>query len=153
MKITNVLSKENIIFNMEAKSKAEIIETLSNILSSNPQVKDVLKMKESISEREKVLSTGLGNGFAIPHCRTEEVEGIVAAFGKTSKLVEFDALDNKPVQFIFLIASNTKMNAEHLKLLGKLGKLTSNKILLDKILQAKNSDEIYSVFIESDNSD
>jgi fructose-specific phosphotransferase system IIA component len=152
MKITDVLKKENIIFELKAQTKDEIIDELINSLKQNKQIKNINKLKDAILEREEVLSTGIGKGVAIPHCRTDAVEGIIIAFGKTLLPVDFESLDNKPVLLIFLIASNEAMNSEHLKLLNQIGKMASNDELLSRIVRAKDSDEIYNILAELDNS-
>ena len=152
MKITSILNKENIIFELKATTKAEVIDELITALSDNKQVKDIKKLKEAVLEREEVLSTGIGKGLAIPHCRTNAVEDIVIAFGKTKIPIDFEALDNKPVSFVFLIASNENLNREHLKLLKQISTMTYNDELLSKIVRAKDSDEIYNQLIELDNS-
>ena len=152
MKITDVLKKENIIFELKAQTKDEIIDELINSLKQNKQIKNINKLKDAILEREEVLSTGIGKGVAIPHCRTDTVEGIIIAFGKTLLPVDFESLDNKPVLLIFLIASNEAMNSEHLKLLNQIGKIASNDELLSRIVRAKDSDEIYNILAELDNS-
>lgn len=152
MKITSILNKENIIFELKATTKAEVIDELIEFLKNNKRVKDLKKLKDAVLEREAILSTGIGKGLAIPHCRTNSVEGIVIAFGKTIIPIDFEALDNKPVLLIFLIASNENLNSEHLKLLMQIGKMTSNDELLNKIVMAKNSNEIYNLFLELDNS-
>lgn len=150
MKITSILNKENIVFELKATTKAEVIDELITALSDNKQVKDINKLREAILEREEVLSTGIGKGLAIPHCRTEAVNGIVIVFGKTKVPIDFEALDQKPVLFVFLIASNENMNREHLKLLKQISTLTYNDELLSKIVKAKDSDEIYNQLIELD---
>ena len=152
MKITSILNKENIIFELKATTKAEVIDELITALSDNKQVNDIKKLKEAVLEREEVLSTGIGKGLAIPHCRTNAVEDIVIAFGKTKIPIDFEALDNKPVSFVFLIASNENLNREHLKLLKQISTMTYNDELLSKIVRAKDSDEIYNQLIELDNS-
>jgi fructose-specific phosphotransferase system IIA component len=152
MKITSILNKENIIFELKATTKAEVIDELIEFLKNNKRVKDLKKLKDAVLEREAILSTGIGKGLAIPHCRTNSVEGIVIAFGKTIIPIDFEALENKPVLLIFLIASNENLNSEHLKLLMQIGKMTSNDELLNKIVMAKNSNEIYNLFLELDNS-
>jgi fructose-specific phosphotransferase system IIA component len=152
MKITDVLKKENIIFELKAQTKDEIIDELINSLKQNKQIKNINKLKDAILEREEVLSTGIGKGVAIPHCRTDAVEGIIIAFGKTLLPVDFESLDNKPVLLIFLIASNEAMKSEHLKLLNQIGKMASNDELLSRIVRAKDSDEIYNILAELDNS-
>ena len=152
MKITDFLSKENIIFELKATTKAEVIDELLTALLDNKQVKDIKKLKEAVLEREEVLSTGIGKGLAIPHCRTNAVEGIVIAFGKTKIPIDFESLDNKPVLLVFLLASNENMNSEHLKLLKQISKMTSNDELLSRIVRVKDLDEIYNIFVEFDNS-
>lgn len=152
MKITDILKKENIIFELKATTKAEVIDELIFALADNKQVKDIKKLKEAVLEREEVLSTGIGKGLAIPHCRTDAVDGIVIVFGKTKIPIDFESLDNKPVLLLFLLATNENMNAEHLKMLKQLSVMMNNDDLLSRIVRAKDSDEIYNSFLQFDDS-
>lgn len=153
MKLSDIINKDRIIIELKSNTKEDVINELIDKIKSTSQVLNFEKLKNAIFEREEVLSTGIGNGIAIPHCRTNSVEGIIAAFGRASNPVEFDSLDNKPVNILFLFASNENLNSEHLKLLNQLGKIAHNKDLLNKLLTAKNVDEIYSALSESNGSE
>jgi mannitol/fructose-specific phosphotransferase system IIA component (Ntr-type) len=91
------------------------------------------------------MSTGIGNGFAIPHCTTNVVKEYIAAFGKSSKPVEFDSIDHKPVYLFFLVAGNNVK--QHMRLLSHIVRFMNNEVK-DKLLNAKNAEEIYFIFRE-----
>lgn len=150
MSIYSILNESQIIYDLKGQSKEEIISELMESLRSNEQIVDIQIVKEAILNREKLLSTGIGKGFAIPHCKTNAVEGIVAAFGKTIFPIEFDSIDSKPVHLVLLIASNNKINSEHLKLLSKVGNLFSTESFINKLLNTKSSVEILNAFKEAE---
>jgi len=150
MSIYTILNESQIIYDLKGQSKEEIISELVESLRFNNQIIDIQKVKEAILNREKLLSTGIGKGFAIPHCKTNAVEGIVAAFGKTIFPIDFDSIDKQPVRLVLLIASNDKINSEHLKLLSKVGNLISNEAFINKLLNTKSSAEILNVLKEAE---
>lgn len=152
MKITSVIKKENIIFELNAATKSDVIDELITALSNSKQVKNIKKLKEAVLEREEVLSTAIGKGLAIPHCRTDAVDGIVMAFGKAKVPIDFGSLDNKPVVLIFLLASNENMNVEHLKLLRQISSIAGSDELLSRIGISKDSEDIYNILTELDYS-
>lgn len=150
MSIYSILNESQIIYDLKGQSKEEVISELIESLKFNKQIIDIQKMKAAIIDREKLLSTGIGKGFAIPHCKTNAVEGIVVAFGKTIFPIEFDSIDSKPVHLVLLIASNDKINSEPLKLLSKVGNLISNEAFINKLLNTKSSAEILNTFKEAE---
>ena len=85
MKISDILTEDLVVTGLEGKSKDEIINHLIDLVSASPKVLDREKVRKAIFEREKIMSTGVGNGFAIPHGKTDAVTDIVAAFAVTSE--------------------------------------------------------------------
>lgn len=150
MKLKDIITKDYIIYEMKSNTKDDLIEEMINTLSKNPKIKNPSKLRDAIFQRENILSTGIGNGLAIPHCKIKEVEGIVAAFGRKSSGVHFESADNQPVNLIFMIASNENLNTAHLKLLNKLGKLSVDKDFLQSIYSSKNEEEIISIIYDFD---
>ncbi|HVO74219.1 MAG TPA: PTS sugar transporter subunit IIA [Ignavibacteriaceae bacterium] len=145
MKISEIIPKDKIIPQLKGRSKEEVINELADLFKDDPRVYDFEALKNDIFKREKIMSTGIGNGIAIPHCTTNVVKEYIAAFGRSPVPVEFGAIDNQPVSIFFLIAGNDVK--QHMKLLGSLTKFMKNEIK-EQLLGAKNSDEIYHVFKE-----
>jgi fructose-specific phosphotransferase system IIA component len=146
MKICDVLNKDCVIPELKANSKETAIDELLNIFKDDKKVKDIAGVKKAVMEREKIMSTGVGNGFGIPHCKTNKVDGILAAFGKPKKPIEFDALDGKPVNLIFLLICNDNLVAPHIKLLSRISLLMNNETTRNKLSSAQTVDEIFEIF-------
>lgn len=148
MNIHNLLVDSQIVPDLKSITKEKVILELLDSIKQNKQVLEIDKIADAVFDREKLLSTGIGKGFAIPHCKTSAVEEIVVAIGKTINPIEFHSIDNKPVHIIILIASNININSEHLVLISKIGRLISDDNFVSKIKNCKSSNEILSVFKE-----
>jgi fructose-specific phosphotransferase system IIA component len=146
MKICEVLNKSTIIPELKATTKEEAIDELLNIFSKDERILDLEGVKNSIMEREKIMSTGVGHGFGIPHCKTNKVTEILAAFGKTKEPINFEALDGNPVNLIFLLIGKDNLVAPHIKLLSRISLLMNNSEVRESLNNAKTVDEIYSIF-------
>ena len=152
MKICEVLSKSTIIPELKATSKEEIIDELLNLYKDDPRIIDINDVKSSVMEREKIMSTGVGHGFGIPHCKTNRVTEILAAFGKTKSPVDFEALDGNPVNLVFLLIGKDNLVAPHIKLLSRISLLMNKDEVRDRLNAATTSEEIYSIFEEEESS-
>ncbi|MBI5417469.1 PTS sugar transporter subunit IIA [Candidatus Poribacteria bacterium] len=144
MKISDFLNKKNIIMNLKAKEKQEIIEEIVDVVS-----KDSKEKKEIINvlmDRERLGSTGIGEGIAIPHGKTSLVKKINLAFGRSGEGVNFEALDGTPVYLFFLLVA-PKEDPEnlHLKILAKLSRLLKDKHFRSLLLQAKDEMEVLNI--------
>src|SRR5689334_21662778 len=103
MKISDILDESLVVNNLTGQSKEEIINALIDVVSTSPKVLDKEKVRTAIFDREKIMSTGVGNGFAIPHGKTDAVSDIVAAFCVTKEAINYQSLDDKPVRLVFLL--------------------------------------------------
>ena len=146
MKICEVLKPATIISEMEVDSKEEAIDELLKLFNEDERIIDIHEVKKAIMEREKIMSTGVGHGFGIPHCKTSKVTEIVAAFGKTKNPIDFDALDGKQVKLIFLLIGKDNLVAPHIKLLSRISLLMNKEDVREKLINATSADEIYSIF-------
>jgi mannitol/fructose-specific phosphotransferase system IIA component (Ntr-type) len=145
IKISEIIPKEKIIPDLKSRDKEGIINELIDLFHNDKNVYDIDALRGDIFKREKIMSTGIGNGFAIPHCTTDVVKDYIAAFGKSSNPIDFESIDGEPVFLFFLIAGNNLK--QHMKLLGNIARFMNNEIK-EKLLKANNSDEIYSIFNE-----
>src|ERR1041384_5576513 len=111
MKISDILSTDVIEVNLEVKDKEDSLKKIIDVASRSGRITDLKKVTETIYEREKLVSTGVGKGFAIPHGKTDAIQHIVAAFVITKNPIDFDSIDGEPVRFIFLlIGKETLLN-------------------------------------------
>ena len=146
MKICEVLKPSAVIPELDVDSKEEAIDELLKLFKEDERIIDIEEVKKAVMEREKIMSTGVGHGFGIPHCKTSKVTEIVAAFGKTKKPIDFEALDGNPVNLIFLLIGKDNLVAPHIKLLSRISLLMNNEDIREKLNNATSRDEIYSIF-------
>jgi fructose-specific phosphotransferase system IIA component len=146
MRICEILQKEKIIPSMKSESKTELINELIDIFKDDERVINLESMRESVHEREKIMSTGVGKGFAIPHAKSSSVNDIIAAFGKVDSPVDFQALDGQPVNLIFLLVGKENLVGPHIKLLSRISRMMNKEEFRESLLNAKSADEIFELF-------
>lgn len=151
MKISEILKIDRIIPEFEVQEKEEIINQLVNLFIDDPRVSDIEKVRQTVIERERIMSTGVGNGFAIPHGKTDSVTEIIAGFAKTNKPIDFEALDGEPVNLIFLLVGKENMVGPHIKLLSRISRMMNKEEFRASLAAAKSAQEIYDIFCDEEN--
>jgi len=152
MKIMDFLCKDAIEVNLEATKKKEALMELINKLVAANRIKENSKEKilQALLEREKLGSTGIGQGIAIPHAKTDKITEIVCAIGTSLKGVEFDALDGENVHIIFLLVAPQDSAGMHLKVLAKISRLLKDKFFRQALREAKSPGEVIKIIKEED---
>ncbi|MFH1196062.1 MAG: PTS sugar transporter subunit IIA [bacterium] len=150
MKISEILSRGKIIPELKGNSKEEIINELVDLFNGDSRVKDVSSVRNAVIEREKIMSTGVGKGFAIPHAKTAAVNEIIAAFGKTKEPVDFQALDNQPVNLFFLLVGKENLVGPHIKLLSRISRMMNKDEFRESLSKAGDADEIFRIFLDEE---
>lgn len=150
MKIESLLSEKYIELHLEATAKDEVIDKMLSIAGSHPGVKSQKKLREDVLKREKEMSTGIGKQIALPHAKTDAVSNPVLALATLKNSIHFDAIDEEPVQIVFLLATPEEMLAEHLKLLGRITRLAGKVGIREKLMAASNSSEVLDLFREEE---
>ncbi len=146
MKISDILDESLVKTNLPGKTKDEIISEMVDLVGTSKKVLDKEKVKEAIFEREKIMSTGVGNGFAIPHGKTDAVSDIVAAFAITAEPIDYQSLDEQPVRLVFLLVGKDSMVGPHIKLLSRISRLMNKEEFRKKLLTAASSKEVLEIF-------
>lgn len=152
MKVSDLLKKEFVVAQLEAKTKEDVINGLIDLFKNDPRVEDIQKVREAVLEREKVMSTGVGKGFAIPHGKTNAVKEIIGAFGRIPKGINYDALDGNPVNLIFLLVGKDNLISTHIKLLSRISRLMNKDDFRLRLLEAKDESEIIKLFSDEEES-
>ena len=149
MQIKDFISEEGIVFAPSVTSKKAALEVLSDTLAlSRFESLNKNKVLDALLAREKLGSTGLGKGIAIPHCRMPEIENINVAMLKLEEGVEYEASDDEPVFFLFCLVVPEDSNDDHLGLLASLAELLDNKQLRNSIQKSSNARELYQILIQ-----
>jgi len=146
MKICEILRIDKIISSMRATNKSEVIDELIDLFKNDGRVKNLDEMKNAVHDREKIMSTGVGKGFAIPHAKTDSVNEIVAAFGKLDKSIDFQALDEQPVNLVFLLVGKESLVGPHIKLLSRISRMMNKDEFRESLAKANSPQEIYALF-------
>lgn len=146
MKISDILTEDMVMTGLEGQSKDEVISALIERVAASPRVKDKAKVRQAIFEREKIMSTGVGNGFAIPHGKTDAVTDIVAAFAVTAHPIDYQSLDEKPVRLVFLLVGKDNLVGPHIKLLSRISRLMNKESFRKRLMEAQSSHEIIESF-------
>jgi fructose-specific phosphotransferase system IIA component len=148
--LSEILDRERILFDAHFSNKDEAIIALVDTLKGAPGVKNLEEIKKSVLEREKILSTGVGNGFAIPHAKTNAVEGFLLAVAKLAEPIDFNSHDGKPVRLIFLLVGKENMVSEHIKMLSRISRLINNDEFREKLFKSTSAEELYELLKEEE---
>lgn len=152
MKITDILSEDVVRTNLPGTSKVEIINAMVDLIAPLDKVLDKEKVREAIFEREQIMSTGVGSGFAIPHGKTDAVTDIVGAFAITAQPIDYQSLDEQPVRIVFLLVGRDSMVGPHIKLLSRISRIMNKEEFRKRLLEAKTPAEILELFRQEEAS-
>ena len=150
MKISDVLSPELTRCAFSGRSKKRIIEALSQLLAEHLNVGNELseRLFDNFVAREKLGSTGLGKGVAIPHCRTSGVKKIHGCLVKLTHPVDFDAIDDQPVDLIFALVVPEEKNDEHLSTLARIASIMQNDDYRQRLRNCSEDAILYNTVLE-----
>ena len=148
MSLANILSAEQIIPEMQATQRWDAIVELVDLLVAQGKVQRDAResILASLKQREETMSTGIGFGIAIPHCSSDRINDVVAAFGRSSKGIEFDALDNAPVKFVVLFVVPKNQFQTHLRTLASIAKFLNDRSVREELANATDAESILRVF-------
>jgi fructose-specific phosphotransferase system IIA component len=146
MKLVDLLQINYIKYPLTASNKVDVIKELLALFSENNLIQNHEEVLKAVLEREKILSTGLGNGVALPHCKTNSVEEFMIALGIHPKGVDFQSLDHKPAHIIFLLIGPESKPGFHIRLLSRISRIISKEDVRKQILAGKSPEEIYQIF-------
>jgi len=144
MKILDNLKKEAILDDLKSQDKKGIIEELVTPIASIASInhEDIVRV---LLERERLGSTGIGNGIGIPHGKLKGIDSLILGFGLSRKGVDFESMDGQPTHIFFLLISPENSAGLHLKLLAQISKILKVDTFREKLIKATNTDEIYDI--------
>jgi fructose-specific phosphotransferase system IIA component len=150
MKISEILSEDVIGVKLAAKDKNDAINQLIDLAAKSGKIIDLEEVKKCVFEREKLVSTGVGKGFAIPHGKTDAVQDVVASFATLKAPIEFESIDNEKVNLIFLLVGKDTLLNVHIKLLSRVSRLMNKDEFREKLLKAKTKKQLLEFFTEEE---
>lgn len=145
MSLLDILSEESTIVDLQGETKEDIIRELVDVVPMGHVVTDKEKVLMAVLEREKIMSTGIGDGIAIPHGKSDAASQLAAALGTQRRGVDFEALDGEPAFVFFLLVSPAKVSGSHIKALARISRLLKNDDFKKKLSAATTPAEVLSV--------
>ena len=142
--LKNYLDQERMLF-LTCSDKKEALEILTEHLANAPFISDFPRFKKAVFDREAILSTGIGFGVAIPHVKIKEITEFFICVGIHATGLDWESIDNKPVQLVFLIGGPDD-HQTYLRILAKLTLILKNPATRDKLLECKNPQQITKLF-------
>ena len=145
MKITEFLNKNAIKVGIESTEKEDILKELVDVLATVKDIGDKKSIVRALIERENLGSTGIGQGIAIPHGKTDRVKELVAVLGISQKGVNFESLDGELVYIFFLLVAPKETAGPHLKALAQISRILRDSYFCELLRRCKTPDEVYEL--------
>ena len=150
MKIMDYLSEEWVIPDLQGMDKPSLLKELSSVLVKPCQVSSVEELLQVLLDREKLGSTGIGEGIAIPHRRLKKLKNFFISFGRSLKGVDFDSIDRKTSQLFFLVMAPENSAVDNLKLLSRIVTLLKEPSFKKRLMEAPSRKELFQIISEED---
>jgi nitrogen PTS system EIIA component len=150
MKLTDILVRDACRVDLRGESKLEVLNELAAALSQAVPGLDQGKLYQMLIEREKLGTTAMGDGIAIPHARVESLSRLLAVFGLSRAGVSFDSLDGQETHLFFLLVAPGKEGSAHLLLLARLSRLLGSEAFRTRLREVQSTDELFRAFEEEE---
>jgi len=146
MKLMDFLIPDAIEPNMKSTTKADAIKELVGLLKQAGAIANEDSVAKVVLEREELGTTGIGEGIAVPHGKSDAVDKLVAAFGRSEKGINFESIDNQPVHLLFLLVAPIDSAGPHLMALARISRLLKNKDFREELINAEGKSEILKMY-------
>lgn len=147
MEIADLLSPDAVLAHVKATTKKQVLQEMAHKAALLTQLPE-RRIFETLVEREKLGSTGMGQGIAIPHGRVAGVEKMTGLFAQLDHSVDFDSMDDQPVDLVFLLLAPEGAGADHLKALARVSRLLRNQTVCEKLRAAPQAATLYALLTE-----
>lgn len=142
--ITDLVTPRSVIAQLRAPTKRQVLQELARRAATVTGIPDK-RIYDALAERERLGTTGIGTGVAIPHCRLSELDRLYGMFARLERPVPFEAIDDQPVDLVFLLLAPADAGAEHLRALARVSRLLRDKAMCEKLRGANSSDALYAL--------
>jgi PTS system nitrogen regulatory IIA component len=150
MKIGDILAEDLVVASLAARSKSGVIEELASRISKQHPEIDHARLVQALEDRERLNSTALGEGVAIPHGKLPTVTQVVAAFGRSIPGVDFQSLDGKPTHLFFLLVAPDGSAGAHLRALARISRLLKDASFREHLMQAPDAAALFAIIRDED---
>jgi len=150
MKLTEILVEDNIISDLKARDKKGVLEELADAIASHEPSLDKNSLVKTLLERERLGSTGIGDGVAIPHGKFHGINHPIISFGRSRKGLDFESMDGQPTFLFFLLVAPENDANIHLKTLARIAKILKNSSFRKVLMETPTRRELYQTIIQND---
>ena len=150
MKLSDILNQNHVISDLKAKDKKGVLAELVDVIVSSDPTLDKNSLVKVLLERERLGSTGIGDGVAIPHGKFQGLKHPIISIGRSRKGLDFDAMDGEAVFLFFLLVAPEDSASIHLKALAKIAKIIKSRSFRNVLMQVPTREEIYQTIIQND---
>jgi PTS system nitrogen regulatory IIA component len=150
MKLSEILKPECIISDLKAHDKKEALEELSQVLTEQDPSLNKGYLLQVLLERERLGSTGIGEGIALPHGKVKKLDRLLISFGRSMEGLGFDSVDEKPAYLFFLLVAPENSAGAHLQALAKISRLLKDSNFRHRLMDANTRDEIFKIIMDRD---
>lgn len=150
MLLSELLTPDQILVPLNGTTKEELLRELVDVLHRSGAVSDPDAVLHSVMERERVLSTGIGSGVAIPHGKSDRVAKLAVAAGVTPEPVDFEALDGRPVNLFFLLVGPESAAGQHVKALSRISRLVRRDALRQQLVEARSPEQFLALVAQAE---
>ena len=150
MKITDFLSVQTVIPVLQSREKNAVLQEMADWLASQHRHLDGRRVLEVLLEREKISTTAIGEGVAIPHGKLPGVERVVGVFARSPEGIEFASLDGEPTHLFFTLIAPEDAAADHLKALARISRLLKDPAFRSRLMRGQTREEIFDIIAEED---
>ncbi len=142
--LADLVTPRGVIAQLRAPTKRQVLQELARRAATMTGIPDK-RIYDALAERERLGTTGIGNGIAVPHCRLPELTRLHGLFARLDRPAPFEAIDDQPVDLVFLLLAPTEAGAEHLKALARVSRLLRDKAMCEKLRGANSADALYAL--------
>ena len=150
MKITDILTADMVVPALRGRTKGDVIDELAGVVAAGHPEIDRARLVQALEDRERLNSTALGEGVAIPHGKLPGLHRVVAAFGRSPGGVDFQSLDGKPTHLFFLLVAPEDSAGAHLKALARISRLLKDEAFRRRLIEAGTANDLYAIIREED---
>jgi PTS system nitrogen regulatory IIA component len=150
MKLSEIIVENNIIPRLKARDKREALEELASAIADRDPTIEKGALVKVLLNRERLGSTGIGDGVAIPHGKLNSAKKPMISFGRSEKGLDFDSMDGQPAYLFFLLIAPENSSGVHLQVLARIAKILKNSAFRKKLMEAKTRQDIYQTIIQTD---
>ena len=150
MKLAEIIEKNSIVPELKANDKAGVLEELAQVISDHVSSIEKEALVKVLVERERLGTTGIGDGVAIPHGKLKGIGRPIISFGRSKDGIDFESIDRQPVYLFFLLVAPDNSSGIHLQVLAKIARILKSNTFRKRLMETETREELYQTIVQAD---